>query len=256
MRPRARIALAIGAVILAGLVAFALMPRKKPQVAENPQDNLPTPGSTSLPTSIPTTEPEATDPFAGSPTTALTPTTATIPPAPLSTGTGDRWDDAFHSGRLGGVTPAPGDGARGTTPRTYTVAAGDSFYTISQKVFGNTRQVTAIQKANPGVNPSRLRVGQILKMPEAVPAPVAPSTPTAHGVAPAPTDSGSSLAAGRTYKVQPGDNLNKISVKFYGNTKMAQKIFELNKSVIGSSPSSLRAGVTLRLPEGAATTNR
>lgn len=259
MRPQARIALAIGAIILAGLVAFALMPRKpKTPAAETPSETLPLPGASSLPTSVPATEPQQTDAFA-QPTSATLPTTEAAAPVPAAS-SGDRWDDAFHNGRLnaGGAAPE-GAGAESAMPaaaaRTYTVKSGDSFYSISQKVFGNTRQVSAIQKANPKVNPSHLRVGQVLQMPQ-VAAPATPGGAGSHGMTPAPATPGSSPASAHTYKVQAGDNLNKISVRFFGSTKMAQKIYELNRGVIGSSPSNLRAGTTLRLPEGASSTPR
>ena len=58
----------------------------------------------------------------------------------------------------------------------------------------------------------------------------APSTPTA-----------------RTYTVQPGDSLSKISKQFYGDTNMYMKIFEANKDKL-TDPDKIRAGMNLLIP--------
>jgi len=51
----------------------------------------------------------------------------------------------------------------------------------------------------------------------------------------------------RTYTVQPGDNLSKISKEFYGNANQYMKIFEENKDKL-SDPDKLRAGIELVIP--------
>ena len=68
--------------------------------------------------------------------------------------------------------------------------------------------------------------------------------PTA--VAAAAAASGPSTSA-RTYTVQPGDNLSKISKEFYGNANQYMKIFEENKDKL-SDPDKLRAGIELVIP--------
>ncbi|MDQ7789959.1 MAG: LysM domain-containing protein, partial [Clostridia bacterium] len=52
-------------------------------------------------------------------------------------------------------TPAPG-------VRTYTIQAGDTFFRLAQR-FGTT--VAALQAANPGVDPNRLQIGQVINIP-------------------------------------------------------------------------------------------
>ncbi len=61
-----------------------------------------------------------------------------------------------------GPSPTPGPGAcpTGTTP--YMVKAGDNFYALAQR-FNTT--VDAITKANPGVNPNALRIGERICIP-------------------------------------------------------------------------------------------
>ncbi len=58
----------------------------------------------------------------------------------------------------------------GTTP--YTIKAGDTYYVLAQRY--NTT-VSAIEKANPGVNPNRLFIGQVICIPMATP-PTPPPT--------------------------------------------------------------------------------
>jgi tetratricopeptide (TPR) repeat protein len=63
------------------------------------------------------------------------------------------------------IVPAPGPIANhpaNSTPRTHSVAAGETEAAIARK-FGI--KLGALQAANPGVNPNKLRVGQILEIP-------------------------------------------------------------------------------------------
>jgi nucleoid-associated protein YgaU len=58
--------------------------------------------------------------------------------------------------------------------------------------------------------------------------------------------SGPSTTA-RTYTVQPGDNLSRISKEFYGNANQYMKIFEANKDKL-SDPDKIKAGMELVIP--------
>jgi nucleoid-associated protein YgaU len=51
----------------------------------------------------------------------------------------------------------------------------------------------------------------------------------------------------RTYTVQPGDSLSKISKQFYGNANQYMKIFEANKDKL-SDPDKIKAGMELMIP--------
>lgn len=51
----------------------------------------------------------------------------------------------------------------------------------------------------------------------------------------------------RTYRVQPGDSLSKISKEFYGNANQYMKIFEANKDQL-SDPDKIKAGMELVIP--------
>ena len=53
--------------------------------------------------------------------------------------------------------------------------------------------------------------------------------------------------SGRTYTVQPGDTLGKISKRFYGTSRRYMDIYNANRDVL-SSPSRVEVGQTLRIP--------
>jgi nucleoid-associated protein YgaU len=57
-----------------------------------------------------------------------------------------------------------------------------------------------------------------------------------------------STPAARTYAVQPGDNLSKISKQFYGDANKYMKIFEANKDKL-ADPDKVRAGIELIIPQ-------
>lgn len=54
-------------------------------------------------------------------------------------------------------------------------------------------------------------------------------------------------AGERTYVVQPGDTLSKISLRFYGTTSRYMDIYEANRDLL-SSPASVSVGQELRIP--------
>lgn len=56
-----------------------------------------------------------------------------------------------------------------------------------------------------------------------------------------------STPAARTYTVQPGDSLSRISKQFYGDANKYMKIFDANKDKL-SDPDKIRAGMELLIP--------
>lgn len=54
-------------------------------------------------------------------------------------------------------------------------------------------------------------------------------------------------SSGRTYTVQAGDSLSKISKQFYGDPNQYMKIFHANSDKI-SDPDKIKPGVTLNIP--------
>ena len=103
------------------------------------------------------------------------------------------------------AVPIPAGGA------TYTVKAGDNLSTIA-KMYGVT--TTLLAQANGITNPSRIYVGQKLRIP-GVSAPVATGT-----------------TSGRVYIVQSGDYLSKIAAKYSVTVDAIVKANNLKSTVI------------------------
>jgi LysM repeat protein len=81
----------------------------------------------------------------------------------------------------------------------HTIIKGDSFYTLSKKYNVSQR---AIANANSGVDPTRLKIGQKIKIPPASPA---SATPAGNGATVA------SAGGEKLYTVKSGDTLNRIA---------------------------------------------
>jgi nucleoid-associated protein YgaU len=64
----------------------------------------------------------------------------------------------------------------------------------------------------------------------------------------AAASAGGPSSATRTYMVQPGDSLSKISRQFYGDANKYMKIFEANKDKL-ADPDKVRAGMELVIPQ-------
>lgn len=103
----------------------------------------------------------------------------------------------------------------------YTIKAGDTFYLIA-RTFGIS--VDALMVANPGINPNRLHIGQVI------------CVPTSPGPTPA------CPAGTRSYTVQAGDNFYALSIRF--NTTVAA-IQIANPTV---NPNDLRIGQQICIP--------
>jgi len=82
------------------------------------------------------------------------------PPQPSSTG---------PTGQVVGIVTVPG-GAAGTPITEYVIKQGDSLYSISEGVLGGRWRYTEILKANPDIDFTKLRVGQVIKLPTSQPA--------------------------------------------------------------------------------------
>jgi len=143
------------------------------------------------------------------------------------------------------------------TPRTHVVQKGESFSTIAAAAYGNAAYYPHLQRANPNIDPKKLRVGMVVNIPDvsqvaagdnsrrttAAQAGALDAAPAASRSPAAPIDERSQ------YRVQASDSLYKISLKLYGKSDRVDKLYELNKDVIGANPAHLKAGMVLKLPE-------
>ena len=126
-------------------------------------------------------------------------------------------------------TPAPPTVPAGATE--YTIVKGDSFSTIAKKFHVSAK---AIADANPGVESTKLKVGQKIHIPTAA----APSAPAVAGTTPVES---ASAGGEQTYTVKSGDNLIKIAAQF-GTT------YKALKAANGLKTDSIKVGQKLKIP--------
>lgn len=133
------------------------------------------------------------------------------------------------------VPPPPGGTAVTALGQgEHVVLKGESFYTIAKKYAVTSR---AIQDANPGVDPARLKIGQKL---------VIPAKTGASALAAASPSSGASAPAngaigGKSYTVKSGDTLNAIAKKHNVSVRDLQTANNLRTTQI-------KVGQKLRIP--------
>jgi len=113
----------------------------------------------------------------------------------------------------------------------YAITKGDSFSTLAKKFHVSAK---AIADANPGVEATKLQIGQKIH----IPAPTAPTAPTVTGTAPVES---ASAGGEQTYTVKSGDNLTKIAVQF-GTTIKALRAANSLKT------DSIKVGQKLKIP--------
>jgi len=136
------------------------------------------------------------------------------------------------------AAPASASGAR-----THTVRAGETLSSIAKTVYGESRQYKAILAANPGLNPSKMRPGTVIQLP-----PASSKARESSKQSDAASGGVTAVSDSKTYVVQSGDSLYKITRKLYGAGDNQEKLYEINKQVIGSDSTRLKPGMVLKLP--------
>ncbi len=217
-------------VVAAGILLPGCKPEPKP-VAKAPEPVLPimtpadlgspvapVPGGVGAPGTLPpiggTPLPFPAPGLAPLPTTPTAPPLAPVPVVPVV------------------PVPEPAPAAPAGEAKVHVVVKGDSFSTMVKK-YGVG--VKAIEAANPGVDSTKLKLGQKINIPAAAPKPV--KTNGTKGDAAAATD------AGGTYTVKSGDNLGSIA-KLHGTT--VAKLREAN----GLKTDQIKVGQKLKVPAG------
>lgn len=135
-----------------------------------------------------------------------------------------------------------------TQPGTYTIKPGDTFSSIAVSVFGAERHWLAIADANPKVDSRRMRVGQVIKLPDLTAASattVSPSVKTDSTTTSTPTVA--PTPSKDSHVVRAGETLWAIAKEHYGKGELWHHLYKTNRDVIGSKPGNVRAGMTLRI---------
>lgn len=125
--------------------------------------------------------------------------------------------------------------------KNYKIKPGDTLMQIARVLYGDERKWQDIMNVNPALDPSNLQVGQVIKLPKPI------SAVTGAAVKKDDEKPARIKAGERSYIVQSGDNLAKISERFYGSAAQWKKIWEANRDVI-SDPDVLKVGVELYIP--------
>ena len=111
---------------------------------------------------------------------------------------------------------------------THTVAKGETLGDISATHYGTTKHWRKIVEANPGLDPARLKIGQVIQIPAVETTGVAAATP----------------GGADTYTVKKGESYYIIAKKMLGSSSRWREIERLN-----SIPAEeLRAGAVIKLP--------
>jgi len=155
-------------------------------------------------------------------------------------------------------------------PREYTIIEGDTFSSIAEEYLGDARKSALIEQENPGIDPTKLAIGQKIKLPGQVAAPVSGGassattpSPTAPGGAasvvaapvrsPAPgaaTGAGALATDPGRHTIKQGDTLASIAERYYGTKAESawRRIFEANRGSIGDDPARLKVGTVIVIP--------
>lgn len=144
--------------------------------------------------------------------------------------------------------------------RTHTVAKGENPEKIAQKYYGKKSLATALAKYN-GIDPTRLKIGQVLKVPDisvvdpkAAPAvaggePSRPAEPIVDIFEPRKPESSPEPkpeVRTRTTTVQKGDNLWKIAARTMGKGT-SDNVAKLKAMNPGINEKNLKVGAQLKL---------
>ena len=141
----------------------------------------------------------------------------------------------------------------------YEVQPNDSYWTISEKVYGSGAYFRALAEQNRGkaARPDRLPPGLIIATP-----PIAQLEKEYPDLCPRPnrreavhnrasnTMLTATTAAGRTYVVQEGDTLSSIARNELGKVSRWAEIYQLNREALGKDYDYLTPGMRLVLPFG------
>jgi nucleoid-associated protein YgaU len=149
-------------------------------------------------------------------------------------------NDAARAGRMAaGGPPSPPPAASSV----YVVRDGDDLTGIATRIYGNPAAADVIWSVNRDrlTDPSLLPIGMELRIPPAW------SVPTARSSAAAGAPLIEPVRRPGSVRVGPGETLETLAQRFYGDRTMATRLWEANRDRL-RSPALVTAGMELRLP--------
>lgn len=138
-----------------------------------------------------------------------------------------------------------GSGTESTQGASYTVKAGDSYYSIAKHELGSAARWKEIEKLNK-IAPEDLRVGLTIKLPQKAEAAEAATTPVKSNESIPGMPASHDESSGKVHVVATGETLGDVSKKYYGTTTKWHDIVKANP---GIEPESLKVGQKLNIPE-------
>ncbi len=210
--------LAFNVLFVGGMLLIGCRPSSNE--AQQPQETPP-PLASETPSNAPGTDMANTLPPL-TPSNAAPSNVVTAPPQPMA------------PTPIPTPTPMP---TPASSAAEYTVVAGDSFYSIGKKLGVS---IKAIEAANPGVVPTKLKIGQKLQVPAGGAGSSASGSATSGSLAPMTSE------GGEVYVVKSGDTLSKIAKAHGTSVRAVQTANDLRTFKI-------KVGQKLKMPGAAAT---
>lgn len=148
-------------------------------------------------------------------------------------------NDASRAGRVALAAASPPPAASSV----YVVRDGDDLTGIATRFYGNPAAADVIWSVNRDrlTDPSLLPIGMELRIPPAW------SVPTARSSAAAGAPLIEPVRRPGSVRVGPGETLETLAQRFYGDRTMATRLWEANRDRL-RSPALVTAGMELRLP--------
>lgn len=233
----ARLFSGLGVLVIVWIVVYWLFPVGEPTVSTSPMeyDDIELPGGETK-GAVP--GPVVIDQSEGVSRPGRAPARGTGEPG-AGPGRSAVGSDRASGGNPGGVVP----------PEfvDYIIKPGDmGWEKISERVYGTRAHWSAVSRANPLLDPRKLRIGEVIRVPvdpENVQGlPVEPGDEEGESEPePAPTP------AEIEYTVQPGDSLSRIATQFYGSIRYVDFLYDANRDRLRSKD-DLRVGQVLVIP--------
>lgn len=154
-------------------------------------------------------------------------------------------DFQTRNARKKSVEEGPSEATRLTRRfKTVTVRPNETLSSIAKRELGNGEYYRRILAANPGLNPARLQIGQLIKIPLGKKS--GWTLASKKGSGGSKTKTGGAVTA-RYHTVQSGETLSGIAKKFYGKASRWKKILDANSKLLPRAK-SMRPGMVLLIP--------
>ena len=217
----------------AGLTANVPPTTMEGQIQSGGQVTMNFPGSTTTPANADTSD-NLTQSDNGTASTGLNDNTTS--------------DNSSNAGSLAGLNGTAGsaNGSGSHHAGTYVIRHGDTLMAIAKRIYGNVRMVRAIERANPGLDPRRLRVGQKIRLPHSHR--LVQRSSRHHTRVRLTRRRGRVARGSKIYIVRRGDTLIEIARREYHRAADWKLIYRANRREIGSRPSDIRIGEKLVIP--------